>query len=74
MKTDSLFTVADSESLGNSSDSSRKQIFWGILGIFFCSLSWKCMFILESPQVGNSDEYTQHAIKSVDLNVFWEAD
>ena len=55
--TDGSFTMADSnlffESLRNTSDSSRKQIFKEI---------FLCMYSLESPHRGDSNEYSQHII------------
>ena len=62
------FTMANSNSflspsLGNSSDSSRKQIFRSLLGSFpICQVYVCCVFSLESPHWGDSNEYTQHTI------------
>ena len=62
--TDGSFTAADSklvfESLRNSSDSSRKQIF---KESFLYNLEIVCcVYSLESPDRGDSNEYTQHTI------------
>ena len=48
------------ESLRNSSDSSRKQIFRGIF-LFYLEIVC-CVYSLELPHRGNSNEYTQHTI------------
>ena len=48
------------ESLRNSSDSSRKQIFKRIF-LFYREIVC-CMYSLESPHRGDSDKYTQHTI------------
>ena len=49
------------ESLENSSDSSRKQIFKEILGKIFLFYHENvcCVYSLESPHRGDSNEYTQ---------------
>ena len=61
---DGSFTVDDSnsffESLRNSSDSSRKQIFREILSFYHEIVC--CVYSLESPYRGDSNEYTQHTI------------
>ena len=48
------------ESLENSSFSSRKQIFKDIF-LFYREIVC-CVYSLESPHRGDSNEYTQHAI------------
>ena len=48
------------ESLRNSSDSSRKQIFKEIF--LFCRESVCCVYSLESPRRGDSNVYIQHTI------------
>ena len=60
--TDGLFTTANSvfESLRNSSDSSRKQIFKEFF-LFYREIVC-CVYSLESPHRGDSNEYTQHTI------------
>ena len=50
-----VFMSILSESLGNSSNSSRKQMVRDILGNFIKK-------ILELPHQGDSNEYTQHTI------------
>ena len=47
--------------LVDSSDSSRKQIFRDILGIF-CHENVCCAYLLESPRWGDSNNYTQCSI------------
>ena len=60
---DGSFTMANSnsffETLRNSSNSSRKQIFKEIL--FYREIVC-CVYSLESPHRGDSNEYTQHTI------------
>ena len=62
--TDDSFTMANSnsffESLRNSCDSSRKQIFKEIF-LFYCEIVF-CVYSLESPHRGDSNEYTQNTI------------
>ena len=48
------------QSLRNSSDSSRKQIFKEIF-LFYREIVC-CVYSLESPHRGDSNEYTQHSI------------
>ena len=48
------------ESLQNSSDSSRKQIFRKIFILYDEIVC--CMYSLESPHRGDSNVYTQHII------------
>ena len=48
------------EFLWNSSDSSRKQIFKEIF-LFYCEIAY-CVYSLELPHWGDSNEYTQHTI------------
>ena len=50
------------ESLGNSSDSSRKQIFKDILGFFSYFFQEKVCFSIESPRRCDSNEQTEHTI------------
>ena len=60
---DGSFTTANSfsfESLHNSSASSRKQIFREIF-LFYHGIVC-CVYSLESPHRGDSNEYTQHTI------------
>ena len=61
---DGSFTVDDSnsffQSLQNSSNSSRKQIF-RIFFLFYHGIVC-CVYSLELPHLGNSNEYTQHTI------------
>ena len=63
-KPDGSFTMADSdlffESLRESSDSSIKQIFEEML-LFYHEIAC-CMYSLESPHRGDSNEYTQRTI------------
>ena len=62
--TDGSFTVDDSnsfcQSLQNSSNSSRKQIFRDFF-LFYHGIVC-CVYTLESPHRGDSNEYTQHTI------------
>ena len=61
--TDGSFTVDDSnffQSLQNSSNSSRKQIFRDFF-LFYHGIVC-CVYSLESPHRGDSNEYTQHTI------------
>ena len=62
--TDGSFTMANSntffESLRNSSENSRKQIFKELF-LFYHEIVC-CVYSLESPHQGNSNEYTQHTI------------
>ena len=62
--TDGLFTMANSnlvfESQQNSPDSLRKQIFREIF-LFYREIVC-CVYSLELPHRGNSNEYTQHTI------------
>ena len=62
--TDGSFNMANSNSffefLRNSSDSSRKQIFREIF-LFYYEIVC-CVYSLESPHRGDSNEYTQHTI------------
>ena len=62
--TDGSFTMANSnlvfESLWNSSDSLRKQIFREIFLFYHIIVCW--VYSLESPHRGDSNEYTQHTI------------
>ena len=46
----------------NFSDSLRKEIYQGILGFIFlfCHVHVYFVYSLESPNRGDSDEYTQH--------------
>ena len=56
-----LFTMANSNSfLSPSSDSSRKQIFRKIV-LFYREIVC-CVYTLESPHRGDSNDYTQHTI------------
>ena len=55
---DGSFSTADSNS--NSSDRSRKQIFMEIF-LFYHEIVC-CVYSLELPHWGNSNEYTQHTI------------
>ena len=73
--TDDSFTMANSnlifESLRNSSASSRKQMFREIF-LFYHEIVC-CVYSLESPHRGDSNEYTQHTtivkeIKKKSLN------
>ena len=48
------------ESVRNSLDSSRKQIIKDIF-LFYHEIVY-CMYSLELPHRGNSNEYTQHTI------------
>ena len=48
------------KSLLNSSDSSRKQLFKEIV-LFYHEIIY-CVYSLESPHQGDSNEYTQHTI------------
>ena len=54
--TNGAFTMPGNESIGKSSDSSRKQIFRDLLGKFCC------VYSLESPHRGDSNEYAQDVI------------
>ena len=62
--TDGSFTVVNSnwflESLRNSSDSLRKQIFTDFFLLYHEIVC--CVYSLESPHRGDSNEYTQHTI------------
>ena len=62
--TDASFTVDDLnsffQSLQNSSNSSRKQIF-NIFFLFYHGIVC-CVYSLELPHRGDSNEYTQHTI------------
>ena len=62
--TDGSFTVDDSnsffQSLQNSSNSSRKQIFNDFF-LFYHGIVC-CVYSLESPHRGDSNEYTEHTI------------
>ena len=62
------------ESLGNSYDSSRKQIIRDISGKFSYRENVCCVYSLESPHRGDSDEYTQdtiilYKVKKTSLNI-----
>ena len=63
-KTDGSFTVDDSysffKSLQNSSNSSRKQIFRDFF-LFYHGIIC-CVYSLELPHRGDSNEYSQHTI------------
>ena len=62
--TDGSFTMDDSnsffQSLQNSSNSSRKQIFRDFFLFYYWIECW--VYSLESPHRGDSNEYTQHTI------------
>ena len=61
--TDGSFTVDDSnsfQSLQNSFNSSRKQIFRDFVSFYHGIVC--CVYSLELPHRGNSNEYTQHTI------------
>ena len=62
--TDGSFTIANSNwflsLVRNYSDSSRKQIFKEIFLLYRENVC--CMYSLESPHRGDSNEYTQHTI------------
>ena len=64
--TDGSFTVDDSnffQSLQNSSNSSKKKIFRDFFSYFLFHRGIVCcVYSLESPHRGDSNEYTQHTI------------